>query len=89
MLKIKDDVNLKELEKFGFKKEDDYYYLDFVPYNENDNTGCSYIGVEISTRIIDVEHIVVEDFSQAVDTLFDLIQAGLLEKVEEVKQDEN
>ena len=40
MLKIKDNVDLKELEKYGFTFNEDWYY-DFVPYNENDNTGCS------------------------------------------------
>lgn len=72
MLKIKDNVNLKKLEKFGIKFQNDfkggYYYCnrDFkistkkhhlIPLNGTGNTRF--------------------------DRLYDLIQAGLIEKVEE------
>lgn len=69
MIKIKDDVDLEELEKFGIKHEktqfDDYYYCkDF----------------KISTQ---KHHLIAKNGSgsRRFDTLYDLIQAGLVEKV--------
>lgn len=85
MLKIKDNVDLKELEKYGFTYDEDWY-CDFVPYNENDNTGCSYICVTCYNkeyyRILGFDQIQPEDFEKAACILYDLIQAGLVEKVE-------
>ena len=73
MLKIKEDVDLKELEKFGFV---------------NNNCYCTLYGdyadlfVDKERRIIFIE----EDYSHrqtdAWGVLFDLIQVGLVEKVE-------
>jgi hypothetical protein len=89
MLKIKDNVDLKELEKYGFTYDEDWYY-DFVPYNKHDNTG-SYISVlcyfKAYNRQLDFVHIQPEDFGKAACILYDLIQAGLVEKVE-VKDNE-
>lgn len=71
MLKIKDNVDLKVLEKVGFQqgKEDCYNYIvkkDYVVVginvNENREIYCN---------------------NCALDLLYDLIQAGLVEKVEE------
>lgn len=64
MLKIRDDVNLKELEKFGFIKLGTVYTY-----------GCIY--VSISTRELDI------GLGVEPELLFDLIQAGLVEKVVE------
>ncbi|MBQ9298695.1 MAG: hypothetical protein IJ223_06735 [Clostridia bacterium] len=71
MLKIKDDVDLKEL---GFEKEDD----DFI-YQDDVGLCCQddriiYFG-NISGFHIDQDN--------HLDRLYDLIQAGLVEKVEE------
>ena len=78
MLKIKNNVPLEELEKFGFnKKGDDYKYFD-------DDTD-EYIGVQENGYIY-VENYnpglvgaIVEE--KALDKLYDLIKAGLVEKV--------
>lgn len=80
MLKIKDNINLEELEKFGFnKKGDDYKYYD--------NNVDEYIGIQRGNGYIYVENYnpglvgaIVEE--KALDKLYDLIQAGLVEKVE-------
>ena len=77
MLKIKDDVDLKELEKFGFKynKKDDKFYI---------TNKFNYYSAEIlpdnwqGHRSIGIYDASIE----AIDTLYDLIQANLVEKVE-------
>ena len=86
MLKIKDDVNLRELEKFGFT------------YNGGsecyvDNRKDSFISIYTEDReiVIDINDNLpvsiydtfAEDKEKAKNKLFDLIQAGLVEKVKE------
>lgn len=76
MLKIKDNVSLKELEKFGMKFHKDYYieknsYVFYVKL-------CIKLSVNIHTRIIRIS-----SHQKSFDLLFDLIQAGLVEKVVE------
>lgn len=80
MLKIKDNVDLKELEKFGFEKVYDpilhkYDYMKKV-YLCNDNDDRVVWGVEY--RTIKIFRLDGEDIDS---TLFDLIQEGLVEKV--------
>ena len=81
MLRIKKEINLKELEKFGFKKVKitngfTYYYP--IAWNYG-------LYVELTVNIdktisLDVNY---EDFyTENIDILFDLIQAGYVEKVE-------
>jgi len=82
MLKIKDNVDLKELEKFGFEeyKEHNGYVYDIIPYVKNRQ--YSYIEIFNETRRIScLEYVEFEYQQQAVEILFDLIQAGLVEKV--------
>lgn len=74
MLKIKDNVDLKQLEKFGFRKVEDYYiimgrYFAHIRIGENKH-------IEFRD-----EFYYIEDFNM-IDVLFDLIQAGLVEKIE-------
>lgn len=83
MLKIKDDVDLKELEKFGFE------------YNENEKEYHKKIS---DSEIIEIQkwgheqknqiHLFIDDEyyncwtnDNSFDLIFDLIQAGLVEKV--------
>ena len=84
MLKIKDNVDLKELEKFGFKKDkndnDNIYYLDFKPYEAH--TDYSYIEINGEDRLFNIDCVEVDDYEKVLNVLFDLIQAGLVEKVE-------
>ena len=64
MLKIKDNVDLKELEKFGFElKTDDFN------------------GEKLVTGGLTIWDIDREVWGTNLDLLFDLIQAGLVEKV--------
>lgn len=78
MLKIKDNIDLKELEKFGFKFEEGTTYI-----KEIDEITCIYVS-ECDLKCIDY---VIDPLSNdkfiydLTDTLYDLIQAGLVEKV--------
>ena len=82
MLKIKDNVDLKELEKYGFKLEPEHSY-----YYKNCDGYELFIwktkGYDYKQRCIYVEvgeyAMILNDF----DTLYDLIKDGLVEKVEE------
>ena len=77
MLKIKDNVNLKELEKFGF----DFVVEGRIREYRHRETKEQLI-VDAETR-----EIIIEDLSvwciidNELELLFDLIQAGLVEKV--------
>ena len=77
MLKIKDNVDLKELEKYGFKKNSNftdgwamdktykkgrYYQEDIYVWNDR----------KIQVNAIELN-----------DTIYDLIKAGLVEKVDD------
>ena len=79
MSKIKNSVDLKELEKFGFYTLDNKYY-----YNDN--------GIQIRSDEIQRKGVLKREVAmphhlghtkKTLDTLYDLIQAGLVEKVEE------
>jgi hypothetical protein len=76
MLKIKDNVDLKELEKFGFVENDDEYYY----YFENEYY-ITYLCVDYKGMIL-TDFVIYESVIEPmVDLLFDLTQAGLVEKV--------
>lgn len=92
MLKIKDNVDLKELEKFGFKLTDKnkYYSIIYTYFPLGDSLPCekNYLSVNIETRKI-FNHIwgitwqgrnnhYSFEFSEV---LYDLIKADLVEKV--------
>ena len=81
MLKIKDNVDLKELEKFGFKYIEDlltknpYYFKKTSLENADDDRICYHI--EVNTR-----KIIISRLDGDLDnTLYDLIKADLVEKV--------
>ena len=83
MLKIKDNIDLKKLEKFGFKYK-----------SKQDNTREHYSLTKVVSRITTYLYVWVDcedrtihkgtwtDDSIYADVLFDLIQAGLVEKAE-------
>lgn len=83
MLKIKDSVPLKELEKFGFvflnrksiKDYRNFWYRGFLMDN-------SCIAVFEDNREIEVRNRQVILEWLPIDTLFDIIKADLVEKVE-------
>ena len=74
MLKIKDNVDLKELEKFGFKYDNFGYWFIKVelPYGHQNMT------IDEQDRSIAI----YGAGEELLCNLFDLIQAGLVEKVE-------
>lgn len=91
MLKIKDDVDLKKLEKFGFKNtvNDTWYKTE-----ENDDYERFETNIVVNPRgDFEKNEVIVEicdnddsegkcyiDIGMRVDTLYDLIQAGLVVK---------
>lgn len=79
MLKIKDDVDLKELEKFGFKPD---YYVDSKVYVKEFRVGIfykEYIIIWFKDRNIQIRN----NGQKLLTTLYDLIKANLVEKVVE------
>ena len=76
MLKIKNNVDLKELEKFGFKyfKNGDYKVWEIDNWN-------SYLGVETKNRMLQIGCQDYNDIEE--DIIYDLIKADLVEKVDE------
>lgn len=79
MLKIKDNVDLKELEKFGFKyseEERNYYKCVFL---DKSDVVMEY-WIDIDTRVIefDVDSITISDCDS---TIYDLTKDGIVEKV--------
>lgn len=86
MLKIKDNVNLKELEKYGFVYEEDYEY-DYLDKEEYP-TKCWTNGHNLYAWVEpDMDRCFDNtDFGfdmTDVDALYDLIKDGLVEKVDE------
>ena len=73
MLKVKNDVDLKELKKFGFEK---YKYTHLlVLRKEEHDFACSGVRNK-NYEILDLCNLTY-------NLTYDLIQAGLVEKVEE------
>lgn len=92
MWKIRDDVNLKELEKFGFKPKYDEDTGKIKAYEkikkEEEYMGLGVTKTTIKGRIrifrrTDIEWR-INPYNKCfdVDTLYDLIKADLVEKVE-------
>lgn len=81
MLKIKDFVNLKELEKFGFVTSIKYNPLSYVKkvYLNNADDDKNFYKISKNSRKIELTRL----DGELDDTLFDLIQAGLVEKVDD------
>ena len=102
MLKIKDNVDLKELEKFGFEdvaNVDEYLIMNDWGEIDYNFTG-TYLKVVGEGRrgqyyhlLVDKDSKIISEYATKPDgdgcsceldgTLYDLIQAGLVEKVEE------
>jgi hypothetical protein len=84
MLKIKDNVDLEVLRKFGFKKEQITFTNEIV-YVYSDTHSTLYVIVESKTNTKRSIKLMGKDVCLsyfALPKLFDLIQAGLVEKVE-------
>lgn len=84
MLKIKDNVDLKELEKYGFHKPKKGIYKSYVLMTNEIVRGshlsiCDYDGNQRSIKLIQE----ASDYKFGLDALYDLIKADLVEKVED------
>ena len=79
MLKIKDNIDLKELEKFGFVEYEKWYGFNRSRYDISLNVNKTYRQIEIYSG----EFSDLEDGRKVEPMLYDLIQAGYVEKVEE------
>ena len=87
MLKIKDEIDLKELEKFGFKgksfDKNNFYGAFFYRFTKNDELLYSVV-ITSTHHYIQIRDGNFDNIAGSLqDLLFDLIQAGLVEKVEE------
>mgnify|MGYP005768693743 CR=1 FL=1 len=71
MLKIKDGVDLKELEKFGFKKNE-YTHLLVLREDEHD-----FASIDVRSGIYEI----LDLCNKTYNLTYDLIQAGLVEKM--------
>ena len=80
MLKIKDNVDLKKIKKFGFVKYYDCYSKRLMFYGN-----CQMI-IKLRSRRILIHYNEFDLFFLKFwnETLFDLIQAGFVEKIEGV-----
>ena len=77
MLKIKDNVDLEELEKLGFehKEYEDMYYDFYIKNN---------VRIDFSDRIINhYDNLEDIDLNEYLDVVYDLIKADLVEKVDD------
>lgn len=86
MLKIKDNVDLEVLEKYGFYQPKKGIYKSYVLMtNEVGNCShlsiCDWDGTQRSIKLIQEAY----DYKRGLDTLYDLIKADLVVKVEEQK----
>ena len=73
MLKIKDNVDLEELEKYDFRKVKDYIANEYYDYLKGS------LRINVYNR-----HLVKNDANFCgydLDTVYDLIQDGIVEKV--------
>ena len=83
MLKIKDNVDLKELEKYGFEYEKMMYGREryYEPIT------CIDVTVKNTTKAssLKLRQVIVNAYSiehEAIELLYDLIKDGLVEKVD-------
>lgn len=75
-LRIKDDVDLKELEKFGFIYKDEIGQYVYNVINEP-------LTINVWNRKFNITDYHTLTANILIDKIYDLIQAGLVEKVED------
>lgn len=80
MLKIKDDVDLKELEKYGFIKEPMIYVKIIERKSEGFLTFQKYIYIDEKSRTISIQEGMF-NVDKELETIYDLIKADLVEKI--------
>ena len=79
MLKIKDDINLRYLVKYGFIWRTNDNYMVKKVYLKNDNDDKNFYQINPITKIIELTRL----DGELDGTLYDLIKDGLVEKVGE------
>ena len=80
MLKIKDNVDLKKLEKFGFEYDEDNDYWFYYAFTEpRDQSEVRYYIDNKDRRISILLDMYVNPYKR-LDKIYDLIQAGLVER---------
>lgn len=89
MLRIKKDIPLEKLGEYGFKRDKLPYCIDDY-YIKNFSKNYVLLLVNITTKEIKI--FLDDDFYECflnfdLSILYDLIQDGLVEKVEEVEND--
>ena len=77
MLKIKDNIDLKELEKYGFKYADGENY-----HKSNLNMNIS-LGDNQELNIKCDDYYFDEDINECIEWIYDLIKDDLVEKVDD------
>lgn len=83
MLKLKENISLKELEKFGFRYVEDRSFEGDFSHCYKSIGNNAELSISVRGRGIYAYTNTAYIFSDGLDVLFDLIQAGLIEKVEE------
>lgn len=78
MLKIKDNIDLKELEKYGFKKQ---YDIDTGNLRKYQHKDFDFVYVFVVDREITATSVEYGEPKRINDLLYDLIKDGLVEKV--------
>lgn len=79
MLKIKDNVDLKELEKFGFEFERGTTFTKTIGESYITTSDCDLRKISIYIEDWEIE----DNRNEIFNTLYDLIKADLVEKIEE------
>ncbi len=80
MLKIREDVDLKELEKYGFVKNDHFDLFTRYEYKPDSGT-CLYVDEYKNITIFPTYYDKLD--IKIMDKLYDLIKADLVVKMEE------
>ena len=88
MIKIKDSVELKELEKYGFVNDEIYgRKVKVKKMMTKEKWNAEIVEIDLITRqlqiFVDDEYYEIYTNSKTLDFIYDLIKAGLVEKVED------
>lgn len=81
MLKIKDDVDLKELENFGFTYDSSYSYFSYYSKFLGGKEWKLFISCTSRLITLSADLEIGCDNTSDFDVIYDLISAGLVEKV--------
>ena len=83
MLRIKENVDLKELEKFGFRTSGGVYQKDLEEEKSNSLITKIYMCIYLNRidRILRFSSHFCENETVKLDVLYNLIEAGLVEKI--------